>query len=134
MKYNKDKRKVEYVSKRRFWNLEANQIAWLNVLDEEQFVKTAIDGRKREWELGYGGKVKMSKEERNEEQERFERIFVWVSDSGALSHMCSGNEGFVSYKRGGKAVANFVNNGNESESKMVGKWKGRSYHPVEGFD
>ena len=68
------------------------------MLDEERFVKAAITGRKREWELGYRGKVKMSKEERNIEQERFERIFVWVTDSGASSHMCSGNEGFVSYK------------------------------------
>ena len=62
----------------------------------------------------------------------FEKVVVWIADTGALSYMCIRNEGFTSIKRGGKAVANFANKGNESESKVIGMWKGKSYHPMEG--
>ena len=63
------------------------------------------------------------------EKKLFEKN-LWVPDTGASSHMCRRSEGFVSINRGEKTIANFENNGNESESKVIGTWKGKSYHQM----
>ena len=43
------------MSKKRFWKEESDKLMWLNVMNMDEFIRCAIKGRKREWELGYGG-------------------------------------------------------------------------------
>ena len=46
----------------------SQKLTWLNVMNVDEFIHCTIKGKKRAWELGYGGEVVGEKEKRNMER------------------------------------------------------------------
>ena len=61
----------------------------------------------------------------------FEKVFVWIGDTGASSHMSHVWEGFTRVSEG-QAKACFARDGDEAQARVSGDWKGRYHYTRKG--
>ena len=89
-----------------------------------------MDRCKEEAEKGFSGKMEQVEGIQDKEKD-FEKMFVWIGDTGASSHMSHVWEGFTRVSEG-QAKACFARDGDEAQARVSGDWKGRYHYTRKG--